>query len=214
MERSEQIGELIKALVGAQSEFQPIVKDANNPAFNKKYADLPAVVKGASPILMAHDLAVTQTIGSDDKGDTLTTMLVHISGQYIADTMRLRPVKNDPQAQGSATSYARRYSYMSILGLVADDDDDGNQASQGAFRQQSRPPSRQQSRPKPQKAHDPNTDAITHNMQPDALKEVKARRQEFMEDIRKHGISLTAVPDSQVETVKSMIEEYSDGAPL
>lgn len=43
--------------------------------------------------------------------------------------MRLRPVKNDPQAHGSATSYAKRYAYMAVLGLVADEDDDGNKAS-------------------------------------------------------------------------------------
>jgi hypothetical protein len=43
--------------------------------------------------------------------------------------MRLYLVKDDPQGQGSAVTYARRYSYMSVLGLVADVDDDGNAAS-------------------------------------------------------------------------------------
>jgi len=33
------------------------------------------------------------------------------------------PVKNDPQAIGSAVTYARRYNFMAVLGLpVADDD--------------------------------------------------------------------------------------------
>ena len=44
--------------------------------------------------------------------------------------MILHLPKSDPQGQGSAVTYARRYSYMSVLGLVADEDDDGNKASQ------------------------------------------------------------------------------------
>jgi len=43
--------------------------------------------------------------------------------------MKLHMVKNDPMSQGSATTYARRYSYMACLGLVADSDDDGVAAS-------------------------------------------------------------------------------------
>ena len=36
--------------------------------------------------------------------------------------------KEDAQAQGSAITYARRYALMSMLGLVADTDDDGEAA--------------------------------------------------------------------------------------
>jgi hypothetical protein len=66
-------------------------------------------------------------------------MLLHKSGQFIADTALLHLVKDDPQAHGSAMTYLRRYSYMAILGLVADEDDDGNAASQP------KPPSRTRS---------------------------------------------------------------------
>jgi hypothetical protein len=87
--------------------------------------------------LAKHGLAVTQGIsfqqGFSDAAavlhDTLTTSLIHKSGQWIESEMPLHLPKQDPQGQGSAVTYARRYAYMAILGLVADDDDDGNAAS-------------------------------------------------------------------------------------
>lgn len=132
MIHSPELGELAAALATAQGEFESVSKDSANPFFKSKYASLPNVVKAASPILTAHGLSVSQLLGHDEQGDTLTTVLMHKSGQFIADTMHLRPVKDDPQAQGSATTYGRRYSYMAALGLVADEDDDGNAGSAGS----------------------------------------------------------------------------------
>ena len=124
--QSESINELASALVAAQGEFSAVPKDSVNPFFKSNYAALPDVVKHATPILSKNGLAVSQIITDED---TLTTMLIHKSGQYIGGTMTLHLVKSDPQGQGSAITYARRYSYMSILGLVADVDDDGNSSS-------------------------------------------------------------------------------------
>jgi len=129
MQHSETLGELGIALTAAQSEFSAVPKDSVNPFFKSKYAALPEVVKSATPILTRHGLSIAQFIGYSEGQDTLTTVLLHCSGEYIAETMRLHLVKNDPQGQGSAVTYARRYSYMSVLGLVADEDDDGNAAS-------------------------------------------------------------------------------------
>ena len=91
------------------------------------------MVASASPVLAKHGLAVTQSItfvnGSQGPIDALNTTLLHKSGQFIEHAMILHLPKNDPQGQGSAVTYARRYAYMAILGLVADDDDDGNAAT-------------------------------------------------------------------------------------
>jgi len=123
--QSDNINELAKALVGAQAEFSAVPKGSVNPFFKSKYAALPDVVATAGPVLAKHGLAVSQFIGSDE----LITYLLHESGQFIAHTMTLHIIKDDPQAQGSAVTYARRYSYMACLGLVADDDDDANLAT-------------------------------------------------------------------------------------
>jgi len=134
MGKSQEINELASALVAAQAEFSAVPKGSNNPFFKSKYAALPDVVASASPVLAKHGLAVTQSISFDVSGDghlvdTLTTTLLHKSGQYLENQMVLHLPKQDPQGQGSAVTYARRYAYMAILGLVADDDDDGNAAS-------------------------------------------------------------------------------------
>jgi hypothetical protein len=129
---SPELNELAGALAAAQAEFVAIPKTDNNPFFKSKYAGLPQVVSVASPILTKHGLSVSQHLGHDDGGDTLATWLLHKSGQFICDTMRLHsaPAKglSAVQGQGSATTYSRRYAYMAVLGLVADDDDDGQSA--------------------------------------------------------------------------------------
>lgn len=127
--KSEALNELAAALVAAQAEFPTVGKDSTNPFFKSKYADLATVVKTASPILSKHGLAVSQHVSASEGGSVLTTYLLHSSGQYIAHDMPLLLPKQDPQGQGSAITYARRYSYMAVLGLVADEDDDANKAS-------------------------------------------------------------------------------------
>lgn len=126
---SDQLNELAKSLAAAQGEFTTIPKDSDNPFFKSKYADLASVIKTASPILAKNKLAVTQHLGFGGDHNYLTTWLLHESGQWMRSTMRLYLAKQDPQSQGSATTYARRYSYMAVLGLVADEDDDGNTAT-------------------------------------------------------------------------------------
>jgi hypothetical protein len=127
--QSEHINELATALNKAQSEFSAVPKDSVNPFFKSTYAALPDVVQTATPVLTKYGLSISQFITYDDNIDCLTTYLLHESGQYITHTMRLYLTKSDPQSQGSAVTYARRYSYMSVLGLVADVDDDGNATS-------------------------------------------------------------------------------------
>ena len=57
---------------------------------------------------------------------------MHDSGEWIeSDPFMLHAVKNDPQAGGSAITYARRYSLSAVLGVAWDDDDDANMATKG-----------------------------------------------------------------------------------
>jgi hypothetical protein len=120
--------------VAAQAEFAPVAKDKDNPFFKSRYADLASVMATVQPVLARHKLAVTQLIGFtvDESGaarDTLTTILAHESGEALESVMLLHMPKKEPQAQGSATTYARRYALMSLLNIVADDDDDGNRGT-------------------------------------------------------------------------------------
>lgn len=128
MEKSESLEKLAGALNQFQSEMGTVVFDSANPFFKSKYASLSALVSKSKPILAKNGLSVSQLVSD---GGSVTTMLLHSSGQFLSSTLTLKAVKEDPQGQGSAITYARRYAYAAILGIVSDEDDDGNAATNG-----------------------------------------------------------------------------------
>lgn len=134
------LDKLAPALVALQSEMTPVAKTASNPFFKSKYAPLPEVMEAAQPLLAKHKLAISQFVTHLDSQSALRTILLHESGQYLEDVQPLLLTKQDPQSQGSAITYARRYGVMAVLGLVADEDDDGNAASRGSAAPQSNAP--------------------------------------------------------------------------
>lgn len=121
MEKSTNISNLTKALAQFHALVGKISKDSKNPFFKSNYASLPHILTEVSDPLQQAGLVITQF----PDGDALTTMLIHAeSGEYIASSYTMPVAKaNDPQALGSAISYARRYSVSSILSLKIDDDD-------------------------------------------------------------------------------------------
>lgn len=139
MNHSEQIDQLATALSAAQREFTAVTKDGENPHFRSKFASLSNAVLTAMPVLTSHGLSVSQDPDFDGTHDLLTTTIMHKSGQWKSATMRLHLVKLAPQDQGSALTYAKRYSFMAALGLVADEDDDAEAATNRTKRPRSSP---------------------------------------------------------------------------
>lgn len=128
--QSNEIGELAKALAAAQAELEPATKNAVNPGLSNKYADLASCYEACRKVLPKQGLAVSQICLPCDKGMVrVKTILMHTSGQWIASECTLEAQGNRgvnaAQAAGSAITYARRYGLSAIVGLVADDDDDG-----------------------------------------------------------------------------------------
>jgi hypothetical protein len=124
-----------EALLAFQKEAPAIQKNAINPHFKNSYISLERLTETVMPILHKHGLVVTQwpthiATASGEVEPALRTSLIHApSDQMQQDTMPLVLDKENPQGQGSAITYARRYALMSILGLVADEDDDGSAGS-------------------------------------------------------------------------------------
>jgi hypothetical protein len=133
MNQSEQINELSKALSTAQSQMTFARKDSKNPFFKSSYADLSSVWDACREPLTKNGLAVIQTFDSNHDENTVivVTTLTHSSGQWINSRLKLPLVKKDPQGLGSAITYGRRYSLAAIVGVIADEDDDGNAATHG-----------------------------------------------------------------------------------
>jgi hypothetical protein len=126
---SPSLSHFAPAMVQVQLKLRPVVKNAENPHFKSTFANLAAILEEALPILGDHGFALMQFPTTDSKGQlALMSMLVHESGQYVAATMPLMVVKQDPQGEGSAISYGRRYAACAILGIRTADDD-GNAAS-------------------------------------------------------------------------------------
>lgn len=122
--KSEQIGELAKALSAAQCELHGALKDSTNPFFKSKYADLESVWAACRGALAKNGLSVVQTVGSDQHfGPMLVTTLLHSSGQWIEGSQPVMAKNQTPQEFGSALTYARRYGLAAIVGVVQVDDD-------------------------------------------------------------------------------------------
>jgi hypothetical protein len=128
MNHTVELNELAGALSKAQASMGNAKKDASNPFFKSKYADLASVWDAIRGPITAHGLAVIQSVGCDEEGMFLVTKLIHSSGQWVDSQVRIKPVKDDPQGLGSAITYVRRYALQAIVG-VAPEDDDGNAAS-------------------------------------------------------------------------------------
>lgn len=130
----------IPDLFAALSKFQgklaetPITKNKEvkvatrtGGTYTFRYADLDALHSAADPILAECELSVAQPVLPDG---SLMTILGHKSGQYMMSQFQIKPkFESGPQEIGSALTYTRRYAYTSLLGIVSEDDDDGNRAS-------------------------------------------------------------------------------------
>ena len=112
------------ALAAFQAECPTIAKSETGYGYN--FASLDSILKVVNPLLAKHGLAFTQPLD----GKSVKTVLFHIeSGDTVESTVEIpQDVQlakmNQFQVLGSAITYLRRYSLVSILGLVTDEDTD------------------------------------------------------------------------------------------
>lgn len=129
MTTSEQINELAGALAKAQGEMGGAKKDAANPFFKSKYADLASVREACLGALTKHGIAVVQSPSAEGSIVSVVTLLVHSSGQWMRGVASCTAKDDSPQSVGSATTYLRRYALQSFAGIAPEDDD--AEAAQG-----------------------------------------------------------------------------------
>lgn len=135
MEKSDNINELAQALSTAQAQMKPASFNATNPFLKNKYADLGSVIETSKAALKDNGLAVSQLVGGEGGAISVTTILMHKSGQWISNAVSLPTLeergKSAAQVAGSIITYLRRYSLASILGIYADEDNDGQEKTHG-----------------------------------------------------------------------------------
>lgn len=148
METSQSIKELASALSKAQGKFRNVLKGSkakiktkSGSEYEYSYADLADVLETVMPIVSEFGLSISQCSSSDIKivpdpkdltrkegNTTITTVLMHSSGEYIKNVCNLPYVDNGNnaiQAIGSIITYGRRYEVCSILGIASQKDADG-----------------------------------------------------------------------------------------
>lgn len=134
MLQSDNINELAGALVKVQAALQGAKKDSSNPFFNSKYADLESVWAACREELTKNGLAVIQGTAVDPtSGTCVVTTMVHTSGQWVRGMLPINAKANDPQGQGSAITYARRYALAGLVGVVQTDDDGESAMERGSY---------------------------------------------------------------------------------
>jgi hypothetical protein len=176
-------------------------KDSNNPFFKSKYADLASVVAASRPHLAKNGLSVIQQITVDNDGKRLlVTILGHSSGQYISSRVGLNPIKEDMQSLGSAITYMRRYAYASLVGVVADDEDDDGEVAMRPSRPNSHAPT-----PSPRQAPAEKISQDQH----DILQRAFESRPDLAESLLSRGgyASLSDIPRDKFQSIHERLIE-------
>lgn len=163
---SEQIGDVAAALAAAQGELPIVEKNKTGKVsgvsksgakyeYSYKYADIADVYAAALPVLSKHGLCVVQPTIVESGSIFIRTRLIHgASGQWLESDYPVCSISGDHQKMGGALTYARRYAGCSLIGIVAEDDVDGEIPIDGA-KKETRQIERQE-RPKPQEQRPPN----------------------------------------------------------
>lgn len=128
---SERIDRIFPAFVKAWNELDGLSSNAKNDHFSSSYTDFGGIVEGIKPVMKKHGLAPFQGGWVDQTGTNVTqTMLIHESGQWIADSgLRVPVAKDSAHAHGSGLTYEARYGLRRISGVPTGEDDDGNGAT-------------------------------------------------------------------------------------
>jgi hypothetical protein len=126
---SAQIEQIFDALSKAQAEMSGAPKDKRAQIKNEKanytyaYSDLESVMEACRPALNKYGICVVQPVATNGNRITVTTLLGHKSGQWMAADLVMTSMAGTPQGLGSTITYGRRYGLQSMAGVASEDDD-------------------------------------------------------------------------------------------
>jgi hypothetical protein len=165
---SEQTDKIDAAVAKAQARIRAAGKNAINPHFKSRFADLASIVDACRAPLAESGVAVIQAASSEGKAITVTTRLA-CSGQYYESDLTVDAAQAGPQALGSAVSYLKRYGLAAMAGVATGDDDDGESAEGRGDPGPGPDPQR------PRQASTPSADALQKPMIPQGVVDLWVR---------------------------------------
>lgn len=181
-----------QAFIEAYAEMANPKKNATNPAFRSKYANLEELLAVTRPILAAVDLALVQEPVSEEGRSGVHTYLKYKTDETLDFGSYTVPLaKHDAQGAGSAITYTRRYAIAAIFGL-AQEDDDGEAAAKP--------------RPKREGKHQ----AAVKTADAKTLAKIHALRDELGIDAEKYLAQLRAVAKHDVASDAELSQEAAE----
>lgn len=211
MKHSESMSKIAPALLEVQRKLEAIPKDEKRNNFGKRYTNLGTILRVAKEALNGNDMVILQ--GGD--GSTLNghlnieTTILHTSGEYISGTFSVPYGDMTPQKAGSAITYARRYSAAALLGMVSEEDDDGEASSvpaQKSIEKKALPKAPPKAAPKPQSKPKPTEARSSEELKEGAIKSIMA----CMESKKKNpndAVNLDMRVEKTVEYARTMKEK-------
>ena len=206
LQMSDSFENVSKALVGAQADVGKALKNQENSHFKSQYADLSAVLEVSKPALAKHGLALTQIPGQGEGPVTMSTLLVHESGEWILLPPASIPLQaHTAHGYGSAISYLRRYTTQAALGISVglSDDDDGNEATANAPK---KAPKKRAASKKATPAFEPKKKAV---VDPKILKAELAKLKKLIAAAEENG----NVEAKAIDLAQSVLEKNGAGDP-
>lgn len=198
---------LSAALAKAQAKMRDPVKDATNPHFRSRFVSLKGILDAVRPALQAADIALTQEVDFEGDVTYVRTVLRYGTESIVSRYPVTCSKPTDPQAWGSAVTYARRYAVAAICGVApADEDDDGEAAAA---------PARQAAKPKPAARPEPAI-AGAVKVQPfrepeEAVEAILAATSMLAMDVVQHRIVASkeagTITDNYLDEVREVFKE-------
>lgn len=127
---------ILEKIEKVKDEIGVMPKSQENPFFHSKYFDINALLEKLEPLLKKQKLLLTQPL----EGDKVVTVINDLEGEEKLTSWITIPEITDPQKMGSAITYFRRYTLLSLLALQSEDDD-GNMASGNSEKKEYKPSS-------------------------------------------------------------------------
>jgi len=126
LEQSNPYADVIAAL----AKMDNVGANRINPAFKARYVSLDALLDAVKPVLAEHNLALIQTLETEEGKVGVSTALLHTSGHLFSfGKLMVKAEGLTAQQVGGAITYIRRQSIQTACGISVDLDLDGNDSA-------------------------------------------------------------------------------------
>jgi hypothetical protein len=132
-DESRYTAEITAALCAAAMEYLPVEldEDGYRGGHAYKYASIHSIRRATLAANCKHGIFVNHIYGDNDKGEYVTTVVRHVSGEYMSSTSPVKEL-HDVQDEKAGKTLLCRTHIEGLLGIITERDDDGASASQGA----------------------------------------------------------------------------------